>query len=361
MAISGTTNTCQITTNTQFELSGLTQTNLSTINITDENGLDVSECFGIETNIITVQGDNITLSGECDTSLEIVITDGVSRPVECDFTRFTQDGDGFLTFFFSDNSSSDNIHPECCTALGFTPEINDETCYFVCRWRDELDPEDCDNYSPTNEQTVEGWEIFEYAGGGEVTTVPSAQCCYAYEWVEEIQANGDIKCVIDVPFDPCGGLQIVEPIPDFGLVSFLDTETNTTVTTVPNSECCTSNGLSFQIIRGGFECFNTLVGQQPSVTLLVTNPCCEPTDIVDEPICSLWRVTNNSFTEPRRFDYSESLISIDCSPGENVFFVDISPRTTVEICVVLSTTTIESEPNLTFVKISDFCSQNETP
>ena len=96
MSITGITNTCQITTNTQFELSGLTQTNLSTINITDENGLDVSECFGIETNIITVQGDNVTLNGECDTSLEIKVTEGVSRPVICDFIRYTQDGDGLV-------------------------------------------------------------------------------------------------------------------------------------------------------------------------------------------------------------------------------------------------------------------------
>ena len=35
MNISGTTNTCSILANTQFVLSGLSQTNISTINVTD--------------------------------------------------------------------------------------------------------------------------------------------------------------------------------------------------------------------------------------------------------------------------------------------------------------------------------------
>lgn len=349
MAISGTTNTCQITTNTQFELSGLSQTNLSTINITDENGLDVSECFGIETNIITVDGDNVKLSGDCDTSLEIVITEGVSKPVECNFIRYTQDNDNFLTFYFSDGSSTDNTHPDCCTALGFTPEIGPD-CYYICRWRDEIDPEDCNNYQPTFQETIEGWQVFEFAGGGDVSTVPSADCCYAYEWIEEVQPNGDIKCIIDVPFDPCGGLEVIKPTPDFGIITFLDPNTNSVETVVPNSECCTSNGFSFQVVTGGFECYNSLVSDPPEVTLTISDPCCEPSGIItigEPPQCARWSLTNNSFSESIRFDY------IDCSEVNAQFFVNIPPRTTVQICAVINQAVIDGNPNITFNEIPD--------
>jgi len=285
MAITGTINTCQITTNTQFALSGLSETNLSTINITDENGLDVSECFGIESRIVTVIGDNVTLTGDCNTSLEILVTDGVFKPVECNFIRYSQDDTGLLTFYFNDGSTSDNTHPDCCTALGFTPEIGPD-CYYICRWRDEIDPTDCNNYQATGTFDESLHQIFEYAGGGTTTTVPSADCCYAYNLIEEV-LNGNIYCIEDVPFDPCAGLQLVEPIPDFGLVTFIDPNTGQETQIVPNSECCTSNGLSFQIDRsGGFNCFNSLSNNPPTVSI-TNDACCELIDgnpIGDTPL-----------------------------------------------------------------------------
>lgn len=278
MAISGTTSTCQITTNEQFAVSGLSLTNLSTINITDENGLDVSQCFGIQTKIITVNSDNVTLSGDCDTSLEIEITRGISQPVSCDFVDYDQDGSGLVIFTFSDGSTSDNIHPECCTALGYTPEIDEEKCYYVCRWLEGINPEDCDNYSPTFQETLEGWTVFEYAGGGVVTTVPSVECCYAHGWVEQIQPNGDIKCVVDAEFEPCDGLVLVQPYPEFGVVPFLDPSTGQQTNVVPAAECCTANGLNYQIAQGGgFNCYNSLTTTPPTVTLNIQNPCCEGT------------------------------------------------------------------------------------
>jgi hypothetical protein len=292
MAISGVTSTCQITTNTQFELSGLNQSNLSSINITDENGLDVSECFGIQTNIIRVQGDNITLTGDCNTSLEIKITEGVSRPVECDIIRTVQEGNGLVTFFYANGTSSDNAHPECCTALGFTPEIDPKKCYYVCRWRDEVDPEDCNNYSPIFQETVEGWQIFEFAGGSEITTVPSIDCCYINDWVEQIQPNGEIKCIKEIIFDPCEGLEVFDE-PVTGIITFNDPNTGQLTTIVPNSECCTSNGFNYNITRGGFECYNSLVTQPPEVTLSILNPCCEPTINVPNT-CTIWTINTIS-------------------------------------------------------------------
>lgn len=319
MAISGTTSTCQITTNTQFELSGLNQTNLSTINITDENGLDVSECFGIETKIITVKGVNVTLTGDCNTSLEIVVTRGVSQPVNCDFVDYIQDGSDFIIFEFADGTTSDNIHPECCTALGFTPEIDDAKCYYVCRWREPIDPLDCDNYSPTSQVTEQGWYIFDYAGGGEVTTVPSAECCYQYQLIEEVQSNGNVKCIEDVPFDPCENLVVVEPVPDFGIITFVNPNTSVQTQIVPNLECCTANRFNYQSATGGgFNCFNSLIAELPTVTILNETCCVALTGGGgggDKTACYIWRI--NAVNNLPSGEYPE-IFYVDCNGDDQV-------------------------------------------
>ena len=288
MAVSGTITT-QLSIIRNFDLSGLSESNLSTINITDENGLDVSECFGIETRIIKVDGDNVTLTGDCDTSLEIVITEGIAKPVVCDFIRYTQDGDGLLTFFFSDGSSTDNTHPDCCTALGFTPEIG-EGNYYVCRWRDEIDPTDCNNYTLTGEVDVNGYQIFEFVTGGTTTIVPSAECCYQNNLVDETTPEG-IRCVVETVDDPCNGLILVEPVPLIGLATFIDPQTNVTTDKVPTSECCSVNGLNSTLNSDGtFTCFNSLTIEKPTVTF-TNDTCCEP-DVVTLP-CQTWRVFVN--------------------------------------------------------------------
>jgi len=280
MVITGTTNTCQITTNTQFEFSGLSQTNLSTITITDNNGLDVTECFGLETNIISVSGDNVTLTGECDTSLEIKITKGIVESISCDYTGFTQDSNGLVTFIFENNNTSDNIRPECCEALGFTPEIDSDKCYYVCRWRDDINVKDCQNYTPNGNISEEGWYIFDFVTGGTVTSVPSAECCYNYDLIEEIQNDETIKCIEELPFNPCGDLVVVEPVPDVGYVTFVNTTTNVETEILPSPQCCTSNGYDFQLIGEGTQvkCYNSL-SARPSVTLIIENPCCDVNSI----------------------------------------------------------------------------------
>jgi len=283
MAITGVTTTSQIMVNDQFQLSGLSQTNISSINITDENGLDVSECFGIETNIVNLSDYPVTLTGECDTSLEIRITKGVKNDVLCDYTGFTQDGSGLVIFNFNDGTSSDNIHPDCCTSLNFTPEIDSEKCYYVCKWKDSIDTTDCRNYKPTGQQTTEGWYIFNFTGGETVTTVPNVSCCYAYGFIEEIQSDGSIKCVDDIPFNPCDSLEIVNA-PDIGYVTWVDTTTGVETQIVPSTECCTSNGFNFQLIQdGGGQalCYNSVSNPiQPEVNLSIPNPCCEKEGLI---------------------------------------------------------------------------------
>ena len=269
MSISGTTNTCQILTNTPFVLSGLSQTNLSTINITDVNGLDVSECFGITSKIITVDGDNVTLTGDCNTSLEINVTEGVINEVECLYTAVTPNNEGILIFNFVDGTISDNIHPECCTALEGVPEIGPKN-YYICRVIPVVCVECCSAYTPTN--TFEGlYQIFDFVTGGTVTTVPSAQCCYDYGFVESV-VGGQVKCIEYVEPDPCEGLEVVLPVPQYGDITFVNPSTNVQTTLVPTAECCTSLGYSFAISGTKFTCFNSIA---PPPTVSITNdPCC---------------------------------------------------------------------------------------
>ena len=273
MNISGTTNTCLILTNTQFVLSGLSQTNLSTINITDENGLDVSECFGITTNIVTVDGTNVTVTGDCNTSLEITITEGVNIPVTCEYTGFTEQQNGIILFEYTDGSTGENIHPDCCTALGYDPEIGPDM-YYICRSRVEIDASDCNNYTPTFDLDPNDWNIFQFVTGGTVTSVPSAECCYQYGFVELVTPEG-IKCIADEVFDPCDGLTVVEPAALFGPITFEDSM-GVETTLVPTLECCTSLGFDYTPNGNDFTCSQSNAPTKPSVSI-TNDVCCEET------------------------------------------------------------------------------------
>jgi hypothetical protein len=255
MNISGTTNTCLILTNTPFILSGLSQTNISTVNITDLNGLDVSQCYGITTNIITVNGDNVIHSGICDTSLEITITSGVTNPVECLYTGYTQQDDGLVLFHFTGNTTSLNIHPDCCTGLGYTPEIGVDH-YYVCRWGELCDPLDCDNYTSTNQFDINDYVIFEDdCNGGTTTIVPSEQCCIDNGFIGLLTFQG-IRCITDAPPPPpCGDLILNGIPPISGDIEWMNTVTGNITYEVPTAECCSLNGFLSRPNRDGFICY----------------------------------------------------------------------------------------------------------
>jgi hypothetical protein len=282
MNISGTTNTCSILTNTPFVLSGLSQTNLSTINITDDNGLDVSECFGITTTIVTVDGTNVTVTGDCNTSLEITITEGVNIPVTCEYTGYTEQQSGIILFEYTDGTTGENIHPDCCTSLGYDPEIGPDM-YYICRSREEIDVTDCNNYTPTFDLDPNDWNIFQFVTGGTVTSVPSAECCYQYGFVELVTQEG-IKCIVDEVFDPCNGLTVVEPAALFGPITFVDALGVETVI-VPTLECCTSLGYDYTASEGAFSCFQSLALTKPSVSI-TNDACCEETTIPSPNDCN---------------------------------------------------------------------------
>lgn len=299
MRITGRTNTSEILINERFKITSSDGDTRPTpgdmasvpfIDVIDSNGVDVSECFGIETRVTAVETSNIPPSEGCNTSLEIVVSEGVNKPVVCDFTNFIKEQDtGLITFYFDDGSASKNTHPECCESLGFTPEIGPER-YFVCRWRGEIDVNDCDNYTPTSNR-IDDYVVFDFVTGSTVTTVPSAQCCSDNGFVDEMTDDG-IKCIEEVEYNPCEGLEVVEPAQDFGAITFINPVTEETTTTVPTAECCSVNGFSsYERSDGTIICYNSLLTVVPTVS--ITNDlCCEvgppPTvSITNDACCQL--------------------------------------------------------------------------
>lgn len=325
---SGTTETCQVLTNTQFVLSGLTQTNLSTINIVDGNGLDVSECFGIDTKIIRVNRDNISLSGECDTSLEITITEGITKKVDCNYISYIQESISGLVMFTYPDRVTLNTHPECCTSLGFTPEIGPDH-YYVCRWRDEICVTCCSSFTPTNQEDESGYQIFDFITGGTTTTVPSYQCCYDYGFVEVNTPEG-IKCIEEVAYDPCNGLILIEPAPLVGDIPFRNPSNNTTTTVVPTSECCTSLGFNYTVNSGGgFRCYNSSA-EKPTFSLTHTLCCIgEPDVVIPDPIenCNSYVLFN---THNRPDQNPITITYIGCGDDQTTGLVTVTINDDIE-------------------------------
>jgi len=273
MDISGNTNTSLTLGNDQFIKSGYTVSIPNSVSVTDENGMDISQCFGISSDII----DNIDeLSEDCDSILEIKITRGVIDIVDCPTSFTQQTSDGLILAEYSDGSINLNVHPECCEALSFTPEIGEDG-YYVCRWRTILDPEDCDNYLPKSGFDSNGYKLFIF-DNLELNVVPNVQCCYNHGLTEEI-INGEIHC-IEIPTPICDGYTLIEPSPAFGPADFINISLNEVVTVVPTLECCEVNGLSYTEVTGGFTCYNAQ--NPPIVQITLASNCCEETEFSPE-------------------------------------------------------------------------------
>jgi len=251
-------------------ISGITGTTTS-INITDENGMTVTNCFGLSTNIIEISGET------CNNALEIVITEGVVDELVCNYTGTTLQTsgvtDGLVLLTYSGGSTSLNVHPECCTLIdsNYTPEIGTEG-YYVCRWRALFDPLDCNNYTSTNTFDVDDFAIFTISTGGTTTIVPSAQCCYNTGLVDELTNEG-VKCK-EIVVPVCAEYAVEDNIPEIGDVEFTVLSTGLTTFEVPTLECCTVNGLSGrELSNSKWTCYKAL--NPPTVNITLDSSCCE--------------------------------------------------------------------------------------
>lgn len=268
MNISGTTNSHNILGNNQFTKTGDEVSESDTIKITNSKGMEVSDCFGITSNVI----DDISKTGDCESILEIKITKGLTNTAECPVAHTEQPSDGLILAEYIDGSTTLNVHPDCCEALGFTSEIGDDG-YYVCRWKIILDPTDCSNYIPNSEFDNDGYKVFTF-DGNDTNIVPNVNCCYTHNLEESIDGDG-IHCV-EIPVPICSRYTLIEPVPSFGNASFIDSETSNTVTVVPTSDCCIigSTPLSFTEVDGGFVCYNAQ--NPPTVSITLEATCCEP-------------------------------------------------------------------------------------
>jgi hypothetical protein len=278
MNISGTTSICQIQSNKPFVKSGSTSMDLSSIYITNETGMDISGCYVIDNNI-----NPITTEETCNASIEIVISQGIANVVSCDYTGYTQQADGLILAEYSGNTTTLNVHPECCTSLGFTSELGVDN-YYVCRWKTPIDPNDCNNYTSTNEFDINNYLILNYIEGGTTNTVPNAECCYNIGLIEEVSATG-IHCIEEIP-PACDGYTFVS-VPLNGDATFINNSTNTETTIVPSSECCTTldNPLNFKLDTNGvgYNCYSKLTVVKPTANITMQSECClhEPTVTVE--------------------------------------------------------------------------------
>lgn len=290
--------------------TGLTESFGSSIEVTDIKGMDVSDCFNIITSITTIDGEAPSTGSTCDTVLEIKIGEPDTFDANCNYSGFTKQEDGLLLLTNYDGSTTLNVHPECCNALGYESEIGDDY-YYVCRWGVYIDVNDCANYTPTGNFDANDYAIYQFVTGGTTTIVPKEECCFNNNLVGEATTGG-FHCLELVVYD-CGELVLIEPVPQFGDIQFYDPVTDTNVTVVEFSECCTLNGFAYRAARAraGYICYNNLEAILPTVT--ITNDACCSDEIVEDgpdPVeipCEEWTLrTTTRIEQPIAVQY------IDC-------------------------------------------------
>jgi hypothetical protein len=291
MNISGNTNTCIITANVQFRLSGQTDDSspTSVITITDENGLDLANCFLVNTSIDTLTSTGVSTSESTSDTCEniLIIPPVIVDPpeTECLYTgvTFLETGvietDGLILVTYSGGSTSLNVHPDCCTNIDSTyiSEVGTEM-YNVCRWRPFYDPTDCENYvtEGTLNKDEDGYIIFNKVSGDTTIIVPSIECCTRYDFREITEFPDGIRCKEKL-IPVCPDYRIEVDVPDIGDVEFTVIETGALTTVVPTIECCTTEALSYREVEGGYSCYKAL--NPPTVSITLDSLCCEESQL----------------------------------------------------------------------------------
>jgi len=308
MNITGSRNECIITANVPFYQSGNTENSSSTsvITITDENGLNLINCFGVNTRIDTITSTNIvtntttsggttvqsggttttpvgfdtsSLTGACQNVIIIDPVETGTTETECLYTGVTFldtgviETDGLILVTYDDGSTSLNVHPDCCVSMdsNYIPEIGTEH-YYVCRYRDFYDVTDCNNFNISGTLSLDENEyvIFDKTSGDTTTIVPSIECCTRYDLQELVLVDG-IRCKEKV-VPVCGEYRIESDVPDIGYAEFTVVATNLITSVVPTEECCTINGLSSIEVSGGFSCYKAI--NPPTASITLVSDCC---------------------------------------------------------------------------------------
>lgn len=254
MSVYGTCNDCIQLSNGTFSTSG--STTPLYIDVVNQNNLDLSNCVIVTTEVIRTYPEMLEYDecgcpiDECEkASLRINIKKNVTQTVDCGYSGFTLDNTGFVLFNLYDGTNTFFINSECCTALGFTPEL--ENRIYVCRWQQPVDV--CDNYTPTIIEN--GYQLFIDPSGNSTNTVPSVECC-PIGTIPELTNGGNYLCKSDevVVVGNCAAYTPAS-INVNGVVVF--TYSGGGETTSINAECCTPYGFSAVTNNGITNCIVT--------------------------------------------------------------------------------------------------------
>jgi hypothetical protein len=198
----------------------------------------------------------------CNTaSLKIsVVKKSVEEENTCDYVSFSLDANGLILFRHKDNSENYNMTQECCSALGYNPEL-DAVGKYVCRWKEVItDP--CHNYSITDSTSSEGYRLFiNNETGGTTTIVPSSECC-SNENLSYTSNGEGFSCYEKTTTEPTptcedyifsGNYESINER-NYAIFSLNNTQTKE----VPTPECCVSNNLEAESYGTQYRCMEPI-------------------------------------------------------------------------------------------------------
>lgn len=226
--------------------------NEPSVEILDGNNLDLADYVIFNAYVDTINPDVAEILNDCgclDTSYNgsLFINVKPNKVVrECDYSGFSFGVDGLIEFTINGNSTQ-IIEAECCTALGFNPQLTNAG--FICRWKEIQEILICNGLIPLKEGDG-SWLFID--GLGETTTiVPSAECCPTNSNPRLV--DGGYECDLPIIINPnsCGDLVLTDQTID-GFVVF--NLFNDSTIYVPTIECCTVLGFDSIRNQGGISC-----------------------------------------------------------------------------------------------------------
>lgn len=217
----------------------------------DSNKIDITESIiksPIVSNEVTAEGFAL---GSYRVGIKKKIVDVVNP---CDYTSFTLDGNGLILFKHGDGVEDYFIGVDCCTSIGFEPELNSNSQY-VCRWKPEV-VDACGGYTKTDKINSSGYVLYINDSTGALSdVVPTLECC-TKEGFGYVEDNGTFRCIDNNEEIPtCEDYTFTGNFDESGTTNYaLFTYNGGTTSNVLSADCCTVNGLDSMLVNGGVKC-----------------------------------------------------------------------------------------------------------
>lgn len=218
------------------------------IEVLNQDNQEIDECILVTSEITQTYPEMVELDecgcpiNQCDkASLRIHIRKLPTPQTDCGYTGFVLDEGGFILFTLYNGEETNFMSSECCTSLGFTPELQDGI--YVCRWQEPAGI--CDGYTPT--VIEDGYQVFIGPDGENTREVKATECC-PIGTIPELVVGGNYMCKEDMVVEvvTCSGFTASSIMGD-GTVVFNGPSGTTTFMEV---ECCTAFGFS-AVTSGG--------------------------------------------------------------------------------------------------------------